>query len=64
MKNYKVVCRLLGYWGQELARVEYYYDWYWAADLRSWFEHHFRGCSCNTYVRDGANVKPRPVVLK
>jgi hypothetical protein len=61
-KNYKVVCVLSGSFGQELAYFVYYYRWYWAADLRSWFMFHIWGCSCNTYVRDGAKVKPRPVV--
>lgn len=67
-KNYKVVCRRLGYWGDEKWRAEYYYNWYWCADLRSWFMHHFFDLSCNTYVRNGAvesgKVKPRPVVWK
>ena len=63
-KNYKVRCCRLGYWGQEKLCVEHYYDWYWAADLRSWVMRHLFGMSCNTFVRDGAKVKPRAVVWK
>lgn len=63
-KNYRVRCCRLGYWGDEKWCVEYDYDWYWVADLRSWVMHHVFGLSCNTYVRTGAKVKPRPVVFK
>ena len=42
----------------------YFYRWYWQAELRSWIDHHLFFMSCNTYVKDGANVKPRPVVWK
>ena len=45
-------------------RHEYLYRWYWQAELRSWIDHHLFFMSCNTYVKDGANVKPRPVVWK
>lgn len=60
LKNYKVVCS--NSYSKEVA--VYYYDWYWAADLRSWVMHNVFGFGCNTYVRDGARVKPRPVVYK
>jgi len=62
VKNYKVTATRGNWYG------EWFYDWYWAADLRSWWMHHFWGASCNTYVRNGAiesgEVKPRPVVFK
>ncbi len=43
---------------------EYFYRWYWQAELRSWVDHHLFFMSCNTYVKDGANVKLRQVVWK
>lgn len=64
--TYKVRCAVIGYWGQEKAVNEYFYRWYWQADLRSWFMHHFWGCSCNTFVHDDMRdkIKARPVVFK
>ena len=47
-----------------VAQVYYrerFFRFYWQADLYSWLMHNLMGCSCNTWVKDGANVKPRPV---
>lgn len=63
MKNYKVIS-FITYGGAILGERVFLYDWYWVANLRSWFDHNFWGCGCNIFVRDGAKVKPRPVVWK
>lgn len=47
-----------------LEVLVYHFRWYWQADLQSWLDHTFFRYSCNTYVRNGASVKPRPVVWK
>lgn len=43
---------------------EYFYRWYWQANLRSWIDHNLFFMTCNTFVKDGAKVKLRPVVYK
>ena len=64
--TYKVRCCRIGYWGQEVSCDEYFYRWYWMADLRSWVMHNVFGRSCNTFVHDAMRdkVNPRPVVFK
>ena len=65
-KPYKVRCAKIGYWGQEEYVINYYYNYYWLANLRSWFMYNFFDMSCNTFLHNNwkGRVKSRPVVWK
>lgn len=63
MKNYMVESLRL-YGGAVLSIRRYYYKYYFMANFRSIFEYHFLGRDCYIFVRNGANVKHRQVVLK
>jgi hypothetical protein len=68
--TYKVECVNMrrGFGVHNYDYHEYFYRWYWQADLRSWIEHNVWGFDCATFVKNEAiesgKVKPRPVVWK
>jgi hypothetical protein len=61
MKPYKVTA-YRHYGCAKIRAKERHFRYYWQANIWNWILYHVVGYEvCNTWVMDGANVKPREV---